>query len=130
MAEVSVLQRGDTVPHFEVKTVTGEVFSYATVWQRRNLLLVVVPGSSSDDSYAAALRTRDDDVRNRETNCVITREEVAGLPGPAVLIADRWGEIVHIATAPAANDLPTPEDLLEWLDYLSRRCPECEGEAR
>ena len=34
-----MLQRGDLVPHFTVKTLHGDEFSYATIWQRRNLVL-------------------------------------------------------------------------------------------
>jgi hypothetical protein len=44
-----------------------------------------------------------------------------------VLFADRWGEVVHVE---ATAELPAATALLEWLDYVERRCPECEGEAR
>jgi hypothetical protein len=32
--------------------------------------------------------------------------------------------------APRVADLPSAEDLAEWLVYVTHRCPECEGEAR
>jgi hypothetical protein len=49
---------------------------------------------------------------------------------PGVVVADRWGEIVHVATTSQVDILTSPEDLLDWLDYLEKRCPECEGEAK
>jgi hypothetical protein len=45
-------------------------------------------------------------------------------------VADRWGEIAYVAAAPHVTELPTASELIEWLDYVERRCPECEGEAR
>lgn len=125
-----MLQRGDAVPHAEVRTIEGALFRYATIWQRRNLLLVVLPASAAGDTYAAEVSSRGGEFRDLATECVITRDSVPGLAGPAVLVADRWGEIVHVAATARVAELPAPEALLEWLDYLERRCPECEGEAR
>ncbi|MGH9456388.1 MAG: hypothetical protein ACRD2J_01960 [Thermoanaerobaculia bacterium] len=48
---------------------------------------------------------------------------------PAVVVADEWGEIHSRSPAGEAHDFPAPEALLEWLEYLAVRCPECEGEA-
>lgn len=127
---MSTLQPGDTVPHFEVETVRGDVFEYATIWQRRNLVLVLLGGSESDDRYARAVSDRSRAFGDFDTQCVITHDELPGLPKPAVLIADRWGEIVYLATAAASDELPSPDDLLEWAAYIQHRCPECEGEAR
>jgi hypothetical protein len=50
---------------------------------------------------------------------------VTGVPRPGALVADRWGEVVHVE-----DGWPTVSSLLEWLDYVAHRCPECEGEAR
>ena len=126
-----ILKRGDQVPHFEVKRVDGRVFNYSMIWQRKNLLLIVVPEPSSDDAYLSGLRARESEFQQRETECVVTREIVAGLHGPAALIADRWGEIIHV-TMPAAEAarLPSSDDLMGWLEYIQNRCPECEGEAK
>jgi hypothetical protein len=60
----------------------------------------------------------------------VTADRVPGIQSPAVVVADRWGEIVHVATTSRVDDLTSPEELLEWVDYLHRRCPECEGEAK
>jgi peroxiredoxin len=130
MTEPKLLGRGDQVPHFEVRTVEGQVFSYSTIWQRKNLLLVVLPASSPESGYISDLRARESDFQNVETECVITGDGLARLPAPGVLIADRWGEIIYITAASESARSPTPEDLLGWLQYIQNRCPECEGEAR
>jgi hypothetical protein len=40
VGEVRILQRGDIVPHFDVRTTSGERFSYSAIWQRKNLVLI------------------------------------------------------------------------------------------
>lgn len=126
-----MLQRGDLVPHFKVKTVDGDLFDYSTIWQRKNLLLVRLLHAPDDNgAYVPDLRARAAELRALETESVITRDDVPGLPAPGLLIADRWGEIVHITSAAESVQSPTFEELLGWLEHLQNRCPECEGEAR
>ena len=125
-----MLKRGDQVPHFEVRTIQGGVFSYSTIWQRKNLLLVLLPKSSTDDGYISDLRAHECEFRSLDTECVIARDEVAGLRTPTVLLADRWGEVIHITAASESARSPAADDLLPWLQYIQHRCPECEGEAK
>ncbi len=47
----TTLQRGDVLPHIEVRTVDGGRFSYVTIWQHKHLVLVVL-GPGTDDTYA------------------------------------------------------------------------------
>lgn len=112
-----------------VTTLGGERFDYSTIWQRRNLVLVTLE-EVGGSAYAEELFAREADFRALESVCVVTRDRVAGLPAPGVLVADRWGEIVYVAAASDRGGLPTPSELLEWLDYVARRCPECEGESK
>jgi len=128
MAEMT-LQRGDQVPRFEVRTLQGDPFSYSTIWQRENLVLVTLP-KDVELGRASELASRTRDFAERETVLVITRDRIAGLPTPGAVVADRWGEIVHVAAAPDVNGLPAASDLIEWIDYVRIRCPECEGEAK
>jgi hypothetical protein len=79
VGEVRILQRGDIVPHFEVRCHS----------RRR--------------SRAAS---------------------------PRSVIADQWGEIVHLVAAIDVDHMPTPRELLERVEYVASRCPECEGEAK
>jgi peroxiredoxin len=130
MVDSKLLTRGDQLPHFEVTTVEGSECSYSSIWQRKNLLLVLLGASSAVDVYVSSLRARESAFHDLETACVVTSEDVAGLPALAVVIADRWGEILYIDAAPRLPRSPSPEDLLGWLEYVQHRCPECEGEAR
>lgn len=125
-----MLKRGDQVPHFEVRTVQGGVFRYSTIWQHRNLLLVLLPKSSSEAGYFSDLRAYESEFRRLSTECVITRDELPGLRAPAVVLADRWGEIIHVTAASESARSPAVDDLLAWLQYIENRCPECEGEAK
>ncbi len=122
------LQPGDQVPHFNVKTLDGAGFDYEAIWQRRNLLLVVLPEAEENDGYAAALRARGAEFKSVEAECVITRDRVAGLAA-GVVLADKWGEIIHVVEASGPAGYPPPDELLEWLEHIHHRCPECEGEA-
>ena len=126
-----MLQRGDQVPHFEVRTSGGELFRYASIWQHKSLLLVALPGDApagARDTLEQA--TPSDAFLQRESVCVVTRDGVPGLHAPAALVADRWGEIVYLTETSGVDELPTSSDLLDWLDYVDRRCPECEGETK
>src|ERR1041384_423151 len=127
-----MLQRGDSVPHFEVKSLRGEMFSYSSIWQRTNLVLVVVPVEKSEfpGTYVSRLVARRAEFTGKNAECVVTPDRVPGIDGPAVVVADRWGEIVHAATTSQVDALTSPDELLDWVDYLERRCPECEGEAK
>jgi len=126
-----VLQRGDQIPHFEVRTSGGELFRYASIWQHKNLVLVALPGGAPADARdTLGQATSEEDFQQRDSVWVVTRDGVPGLQAPAVLVADRWGEIVYVTETSRVDELPTSSDLLDWLDYVDRRCPECEGEAK
>lgn len=125
----TMLHVGDTFPHIQVRTFGGQTFSYSTIWQHEPLVLVVVGMSQADVNYASAVSARASEFREREAECVVTHEDVTGVRTPSVVIADRWGEVVHIAEATGSAGLPSPDELIAWVDYVRQRCPECEGEA-
>jgi hypothetical protein len=126
-----MVRRGGQVPLFEVRTLDGDLFRYSTVWQHRNLVLIALPGDAPAGTGVAFEQVaRSPAFQHRHSVCVITRDRVPGLEPPAALVADRWGEIVYLTAVSDVNRLPAPSDLLDWLDYVERRCPECEGEAR
>lgn len=132
MSSAATRQPGDFVPHFSVTTIDGGTFEYSSIWQRRNLLMVVAPDEHTTGS-AGIVNAIDELTRGgelSETVVVITRSPIAGLSSPAVLIADRWGEIIHVAPLRESDAMPTAADLREWLEYVARRCPECEGEVK
>jgi hypothetical protein len=126
------LQRGDPVPHFRVGTIDGRRIEYSTIWQRRNLVLVALtePQSAPSRTYVSQLEAGWSAFQSHETECVITCDIVAGAASPAVLIADRWGEIVYVANRSSVAELPPLPEILEWVAHLQTRCPECEGETK
>jgi hypothetical protein len=119
------LQRGQSVPFFDVEAADGTRRSYRDIWQRRTLLLVsVAPPTVDAAQLAARLRER----VGGDAAVIVTADAVEGLPRPGVLVADRWGEIVHVAPAePGTVDVV---DLADWVRFVQIKCPECEGEAR
>ena len=124
-----MLKPGDLVPHFIVRNLDGDAVSYSAVWQHRNLILAAVPAGAAFEEYVSVLADRTSSF-GFDTDCVITHDMVDGLPYPGVVVADRWGEIVHLASAADEARLPDVGELQEWIDYVQRRCPECEGEAK
>jgi hypothetical protein len=128
---VLMIARGDSLPHFEVTQLDGRPASYATIWQRHHLVLVLLPGRGAESrEYAALLHDREPEFSEAGADVVATAEPVADLAGPAVVVADRWGEVQFAAAMPRVAELPPVEDLLEWVRYVQQRCPECEGEAK
>ena len=126
-------ERGDLIRHFAVTTVDGTPFDYHDTWQRRNLLLVALselPLSAPTKRYMTDITDRADALATFETNYVVTIEPIPGIDAPAVLIADRWGEIYLVAHAATVSELPDAAEIFECLRYVAHECPECQGEAR
>ena len=125
-----MLQAHDQVPHFVVSDIDGRTVEYAAIWQHAHVLLVSLGDADTPDEtldeYVREIRKLAAD----DLACVLTRDAVPGLPSPGALVADRWGEIVHVAPAAEVRSLPSAEHLADWIAYLRIQCPECEGEAR
>lgn len=126
------IRRGGAVPHFTVSSVTGEAVSYSTIWQRQALVLVSLPADGPDavDIYIRELTNRQPEFAALDAACVMTRDPVAGIPRPSVVVADRWGEVVEVAAPARVDALPSAHEILAWVEHVRHRCPECEGEAR
>jgi len=119
------------VPHFEVITIDGQMVAYASIWQQKNLVLVVLPPDDPGaDVYAASLSSRASDIAAHAAQCVITKEPVAELSPPAILIADRWGEVAIAVSGTRVTELPSVDEVFAWLEHIQHKCPECEGESR
>ena len=129
---MEALRRGDLIDQFEVTTVDGSRFTYASVWQHKNLVLIALPDRDcvTGRSYESAVHDRMAEFNARNTACVVTREPVPGLPRPGALVADRWGEILFVRSPADLAGLPSVAELADWIDYAEIRCPECEGEAK
>lgn len=121
------LQRGGALPHFEVTTTGGARVRYADIWQRQPLVLVSTPADDAGTKYVSRVAAREPDVSARDARLVTTHDAIAGLPQPAALVADEWGEIAFISHG---GDLPDPEELVDWLDHVRHQCPECPAAIR
>ena len=130
--EPITLRKGDLLPLFEVATVEGTRVRYADLWQRKNVVIVTLPTRLTETAtnYARELSRRSADFDVHCAGCIVTTDAIAGLPCTSVVIADRWGEVHYASTAADVTGLPTPEEVLDTLDYIQRKCPECEGEYR
>lgn len=53
----------------------------------------------------------------------------AGVPTPAVVIADPWGEVHEAEAAGAQHAFMAVDEVTSWIRYLAIQCPECQGEA-
>jgi hypothetical protein len=126
-----MLKPGDLLPHFTVTDLYGSRVDYSSIWQRKNLVLIMLPDSGpSSHSYAEQLMARARDSQKDDTAWLVTCDRIARLPSPGAIVADRWGELMHVAQAPDVAHLPVADALVEWVEYVQHRCPECEGEAR
>jgi hypothetical protein len=117
------------VPHFDVMTLDGRHVRYDDIWQRRNLVLVLVSPQNRDDGarYASQLQAHRDEFEREETTVVVTTDPVPKLNAPAALVADRWGEILYLETAPGGqmSRFPDVDELLSWVHFAEIQCPEC-----
>jgi hypothetical protein len=123
----------ELVRHFTVTDVRRGPVNYASdVWQKRGLVLIALPPESSPDEarFLARVAALDDSFTAADAASIVTRDSVAGLPPYGVLIADRWGEIAFTRFSTSLTALPGADDLLEWIEYVQRQCPECQGEVR
>jgi hypothetical protein len=127
-----MLKTGDLLPHFNVTTLGGERFVYSDIWQRKNLLLVSLSHeeSAGNADYVSQLTSEMSALTGDDIACDVTRDKISGLPIPGVVVADRWGEIHHVAHAARIEDLTSPAGLVEWSRFIQHQCPECEGEAK
>jgi hypothetical protein len=131
--EARMLRPGHLLPHFDVTNVQGENVVYSTIWQQRNLVLVSLPAVDPDGTftnYVSQLTPRGPAATGDDTVWVITRDAVTGVPSPSVIVADRWGEVVHVGTGTQPSELPPADEIVDWVTYVQHQCPECEGEAK
>ena len=129
----SMLRTGDAVPHRVLTDVSGRDVSYADeVWQKRNIVLVALPQrvSVGDAGYIADLDAARGRFAAAQTEVIVTRDSVPGLAPYAVLVADRWGEIVTAQRTGTPSELHSVERILAWVEFVQYQCPECQGETR
>ena len=125
-----MLSPGDHMPHVAFRTIDDRIVSYADLWQQQNLIFVSLPMESAFTDYASDLDRALRPVLPADTSLVISHDALPDLPAPAILVADKWGEIHHTHAASQVMDLPDSDAVLEWLTYVRVQCPECQGETK
>lgn len=120
-----------TVPHFTVRDLDGRTVAYTDIWQRRNLLLLSLPaGDTAAQALVESVRQRSSELDGLAAALVLTADAVAGLTPSAAVVADRWGEVHFAVEGRQSSELPSADELLDWLRFVQVQCPECQGEAR
>lgn len=122
------LRRGDLLPHFSGFSPEGSRLDYERLWQRRNVLLLVLasPAGATTWEYVTSLDAQVRQLVPDDTSVVVAEGPLAGLPVNTVVVADRWGEVVHCEPLPAdPSNWPPASELVEWAEFVRRRCPEC-----
>ena len=125
-----MLNPGDHIPHVSFRTIDDHIVTYADLWQQKNLILVSLPTDSAFHDYAVGLDRDLRPILPADTSLVISHDALPDLPAPAILVADKWGEVHYAHAASHVTELPDPDAVLEWLTYVRVQCPECQGEAK
>lgn len=110
------------MPHFVVRTTEGTTVDYRSIWQRDQLLLICLDQSAASDPLlrlAWDLAARGKDLSVVETSLVVTREPIAGLPCPGLVLADRYGEIFWTREPGGVTDA---DDVIDTLRVMQSRC--------
>jgi hypothetical protein len=109
------------VPHFHVTTLDGRRVRYEEIRERRSLVLVTVrrPTDDAGVSFTSRLLSRRHEFAQAAAVVVVTADVVATLPPPTVLVADRWGEILHLDTRfrGQPSTLLDVDELLSWAHF-------------
>lgn len=123
-----MLRRGDLIPRFEGAASDGRPIEYDRVWQQRNVVLFALPAGrdAAASRYLTALERGLTELKPADTSLVVSNSPIAGLPPNTLAIADRWGEIAHIERlASDCSSWPSIDDILEWVEFVRMKCPEC-----
>lgn len=48
-----------------------------------------------------------------------------GSPRLAVYVTDRYAEVFAAWRTTQGDPAPSPQDILDWLEFINRQCPEC-----
>ncbi len=123
---------GDSLPDFDARTLADRPINYRQdVWQKKLAVLIgfLDPASDAARAYRRELSRREADLTAWDTLLLVVTH-LPGCTAPAVVIADRWGEVRHVAHPADDRGLPGIDDLIEWLRFVQAECPECQGETR
>lgn len=119
---------GDRLPNVEAHTLDGRAVHTGEFGQRQAVALIVIgPREAAVSPWRnwlddlGALRP---EFASLETVVAVSHDLVEGCEFPTALVADRWGEIMHLRRLVVAGDRvePSPADIVEWARNVHYRC--------
>ncbi|NLG63030.1 MAG: hypothetical protein GX539_12385 [Candidatus Cloacimonetes bacterium] len=134
MATAASLETGQRLPLITIQPADGGTpVPLRKAGRLATVLVTVHPDCAECSAYLESLRDVQGRVEEWDGRVIAARatEELAaaGVPAPAVLIADQWGELFVVEPAGADHAFIEPDEVVAWLRYLAIQCPECQGEA-
>src|SRR5690606_41996563 len=125
--------KGTAPPAFYPLSLHDALPIFRKAGRLATVLVTVHPDCAECSAYLESLRDVQGRVEEWDGRVIAARatEELAaaGVPAPAVLIADQWGELFVVEPAGADHAFIEPDEVVAWLRYLAIQCPECQGEA-
>jgi len=61
----------------------------------------------------------------RRVHHALGAHDETGIAVPAVVVADRYGEVFNVWRTAEGGTLPTVDEILDWLRFINLDCPEC-----
>ncbi len=90
--------------------------------QEETALLAIGPDQASENLQLTDQQGYRFPFLSDPTGQIITQQ---GLATPSLIIADRWGEIWAAWAGGTNHQLPSSQDILQWLVFIESQCPEC-----
>jgi peroxiredoxin len=90
--------------------------------QEETALVAIGPDEPAENRHLAVRLGHPFPFLSDPAGRVIAQE---GLATPSLIIADRWGEIWAAWLAGTNHQLPSEQDILQWLSFIEAQCPEC-----
>jgi peroxiredoxin len=90
--------------------------------QQETAMVAIGPDEPAENRQLAARLGHPFPCLSDPTGRVIAQQ---GLAPPSLIIADRWGEIWAAWLGGTNHQLPSEQDILQWLSFIEAQCPEC-----
>ena len=90
--------------------------------QQETVVLAIGPDQLAESQQLAAQLDHPFPLLSDPAEGIIAQQ---GLDTPSLVIADRWGEIWKAWIGDADHQLPSAQDMLQWLVFIESQCEEC-----
>ncbi len=90
--------------------------------QQETVALAIGPDQLAENQQLAAQLGHPFPLLSDPAGSIIAQQ---GLDTPALVIADRWGEIWKAWVGGTDHQLPSAKDILQWLVFIESQCEEC-----